>query len=144
MTDQDNLPITLPAPLQYLKEMKDKNAIISHLLELYYTDTNNFLNILKEIKGLFVAKRILKKFDIFMFLIQQNGKKVRIHKLNYFLSFLVRKLNTGMKSTKKIKIQTLNIGENDICTLETSSCPELFFCSKKSPQLMPSLVDSGS
>ena len=63
MTDIDNIPITLPAPLQYLKEMKDKNAIISHLLELYYTDTNKFLDILKEIKDLFVAKRILKKFD---------------------------------------------------------------------------------
>ena len=104
MSDTENTPITLPTPLQYLREMKDKNAIVSHLLELFYTNTDKFLDILKQIKNLFEAKRILKKFNKFIFLIQQNGKKVKIHKLNYFLCFLVRKLNTGIKSTKTHKV----------------------------------------
>ena len=56
MTDIENIPITLPAPLQYLKEMKDKNAIVSHLLELFYTNTDKFLEILKQIKDLFTEK----------------------------------------------------------------------------------------
>ena len=89
MSKTEDTPITLPAPLQYLREMKDKNAIVSHLLELFYTNTDKFLDILKQIKNLFEAKRILKKFNKFIFLIQQNGKKVKIHKLNYFLCFLV-------------------------------------------------------
>ena len=59
MTDIDNIPLTLPAPLQYLREMKDKNAIVSHLLELFYTNTDKFLDILKQIKDLFLAKRII-------------------------------------------------------------------------------------